>query len=407
MQKEKSNPHPDVQSPRTHSLEQQKEEENEHEGKKNSLFYQQPGCVSKLRTFRDISTEVGKETVNAEVQESPRVKQNGSPAGTPVATATVTSSSPTHNTSEPAVATTPTIATTNDTRNTPPSASTSLSVPCLPAPRESPGNTPPTSSPHLAFQANDQLLRVLTERSGHWFSLLPRNPCDLASLTTTPPGAPRVSPQASSTPARPRSPPQSPALPLTPSAASASGSPHHPTGLLSYPLSALQVRLLGRHEFSWLCFGLLFCTVPCSKLPQLGLYPNFTSTFLTLLFFFFPPQVKSGGSLLGVSFGSWPSGMISPSLPLCSSPSPMPGHSLEGNTAASVSSKSESPLPRIDKISSMPSPALEMPKSLDHPLPQPIPEGELQRTMKEIKVEAVINNHFSNFTFLKRFHLLE
>ncbi|TMS13625.1 Bromodomain adjacent to zinc finger domain protein 2B [Larimichthys crocea] len=178
--------------------------------------------------------------------------------------------------------------TTNDTTNVTPPTSTSLSVPCLPAPRESPGNTPPTSSPapspHLTFQANDQLLRVLTERSGHWFSLLPRSPCDLASITTTPPGVPRMSPQASSTPARPKSPPPSPALPLTPSAASASASPHHPAGLLNYPLSAL--------------------------------------------------QVKSGGSLLGVSFGSWPSGMMSPSLPLCSSPSPMPG-SLPGGQHSS------------------------------------------------------------------------
>lgn len=248
VQKEKPTPNLDAQSPRTHGLEQQKEEEKEHEGKKNSLFYQQPGCVSKRCTFQDVNKEAGKETVNAEVQEGPYVKQNGSPAGTPVATATVTSSSPTHNTSEPAVATTPSIVTTNDTTNAPPPASTSLFVPCLPAPRESPGNTPPTSSPHLAFQANDQLLRVLTERSGHWFSLLPRNPCDLASLTTTPPRVPRVSPQASSTPARPRSPPPSPALPLTPSAASASGSPHHPAGLLNYPLSALQVRLLGGHK---------------------------------------------------------------------------------------------------------------------------------------------------------------
>uniref|UniRef100_A0A665WP07 Bromodomain adjacent to zinc finger domain, 2Ba n=1 Tax=Echeneis naucrates TaxID=173247 RepID=A0A665WP07_ECHNA len=270
----------DGQTIRTHGLEQQKEEGKEHEEKRNSptFFYQQPGCVSKL-----------------------------------------------------SVATAPSMATTNDTTNIPPPASTSLSVPCLPATHESPGNTPPTSSPapspHLSFQANDQLLRVLTERSGHWFSLLPRNPCDLASLTTTPPGAPRVSPQVSSTPARPRSPPPSPALPLTPSAASASASPHHPAGILNYPISAL--------------------------------------------------QVKPGGSLLGVSFGNWPSGMISPSLPLSSSPSPMPGHSLEGNTTASVSSKSESPLPRIEKTSSIPSTALEIPKSLDHPTPRPIPEEML------------------------------
>ncbi|XP_038558135.1 bromodomain adjacent to zinc finger domain protein 2B isoform X4 [Micropterus salmoides] len=320
----------DGQGIRTQGLEQQEEEEKEHEGKKNSptLFYQQPGCVSKLCTFRDVNKDVDKETVKPEDKEGLHVRQNGSPIGTPIATTTVTSSSPTHNTS---VATTPTMVTTNDTTHIPPQVSASLSVPCLPAQRESPGNTPPTSSPapspHLSFQANDQLLRVLTERSGHWFSLLPRNPCDLASITTTPPGVPRVSPQASSTPARPRSPPPSPALPLTPSAASASASPHHPAGLLNYPLSAL--------------------------------------------------QVKTGGSLLGISFGSWPSGIMSPSLPLCSSPSPMLGHSLEGNTAASVSSKSESPLPRIEKTLSMPSPTLEMPKSLDHPTPRPIPDEML------------------------------
>lgn len=86
--------------------------------------------------------------------------------------------------------------------------------------------------------------------------------------------------------------------------------------------------------------------------------------------------MKSCSSLLGVSFGSWPSGMISPALPLCSSPSIMLANSLEGNTAASVSSKSESPLPRLDKISA----TLEMPKSLDHPSPQPIPEGECTTT---------------------------
>ncbi|KAK1890825.1 Bromodomain adjacent to zinc finger domain protein 2B [Dissostichus eleginoides] len=279
--------------------------------------YWQPGCVTKLCTFRDVNKDVGEEAVTAEEKESPHVGQNGSP----VATSTVTPSSPTHNTSEQTVATPPSMVTTNDTTNIPPPASTSLS-----APRESPETTPPTSSPapppYISFQPNDQLLRVLTERSGHWFSLLPRNPCDLTSVTTPPPGAPRVSPQASSTPAGPSSPPKSPALPLTPSAASAS--PHHPAGLLNYPLSAL--------------------------------------------------QVKSGASLLGVSFGSWPCGMITPSLPLCSSPIPMLGHSLEGNTTASVSSKSESPLPCVEKTSSMPSPALEMPKSLDHATPRPIPE---------------------------------
>ncbi|TNN74527.1 Bromodomain adjacent to zinc finger domain protein 2B [Liparis tanakae] len=322
----------------TRGLEHEAEEEEEHEGKKN-LFYQQPGCVSKLCTFLD-ANNVGKDTGTAEDTESPHVRQNGSsPLGTPVATTTGASSPPSHSTCEPAVATAHSMVTTNDTTSIPPPASTSLSVPCLPATREGSGSTPPAPSPYLSFQANDQLLRVLTERSGHWFSLLPRNPCDLTSITTPPPGVPHVSPQASSTPAMPRSPPQSPALPLTPSAASASVSPHHPAGLLNYPLSAL--------------------------------------------------QAKSGASLLGVSFGGWPCGMISPSLPLCSSPNPMLGHSLEGNTAASVSSKSESPLPCLEKTSSMSSPALEIPKSQDHATPRPIPEENLTGWWRVSNIEQL------------------
>ncbi|XP_034051202.1 bromodomain adjacent to zinc finger domain protein 2B isoform X3 [Thalassophryne amazonica] len=308
----------------TQGLGQKKEEKKEHDGMKNSptLFYQQAGCVSKLCTLENVSKDIV-EAMEIDCSHPPK---NRSPVGTAIAKSTVMSSSPPHNTSEPAVATTPSMMTTN----VPPPASCLSSVPCLPVPHESPENTPPASSPapspHLPFQASDQLLRVLTERSGHWFSLLPRSPCDLSSLTTIPPGAPRMSPHIS-TPAKPRSPPPSPALPLTPSAASASASPHHPAGLLTYPLSAL--------------------------------------------------QVKSGGSLLGVSFGGWTSGVISPSLPLCSSPSPMAGQTLESNTAASVSSKSESPLPRIEKPSSMPSPAVEIPKSLDYPTPRPIPEEML------------------------------
>lgn len=33
---------------------------------------------------------------------------------------------------------------------------------------------------------NDQLYKVLTERNPHWFSLLPRSPCDVSSLTESP-----------------------------------------------------------------------------------------------------------------------------------------------------------------------------------------------------------------------------
>lgn len=258
LQKEKS-ASLDGQHIRAQSLEHQKEELKEHEGSKNSLslLYKQPSCVSKLCTLRDSSKDVGKESMKTEEKESSHVRTNGSPNGPPVPSKTGTTSSHVLNIPEPAAAAF--VVTTNDPTNIPPPASTSLSFPSLPAPRDSPGNTPPTSSPapspHFSFQANDQLLRVLTERSGHWFSLLPRNPCDLSSLTTTPPGVPRGSPQASSTPGRPRSPPPSPALPLTPSAASASASPHHPAGLLNYPLSALQVSLLTGSNTLPLCLA--------------------------------------------------------------------------------------------------------------------------------------------------------
>ena len=103
-----------------------------------------------------------------------------------------------------------------------------------------------------------------------------------------------------------------------------------------------------------------------------------------------PLKMKPGASLLGLSFGSWSSGVFSPSLPLSTSPSPMPGHSLESTTAASVSSKSESPVPRIEKPSSMPSPALELPKSPDHPSPRPIPEGQPKTVINTISKLSLI-----------------
>lgn len=78
---------------------------------------------------------------------------------------------------------------------------------------------------------------------------------------------------------------------------------------------------------------------------------------------------------------SWSGGVISPNLPLCSSPLPM-YPSAEGSAspllAPSVStSKSGSPVPAGEKLTSAASPAaLELPKNHDRPEPLPIPEGE-------------------------------
>uniref|UniRef100_A0AAY4C1H8 Bromodomain adjacent to zinc finger domain protein 2B n=1 Tax=Denticeps clupeoides TaxID=299321 RepID=A0AAY4C1H8_9TELE len=70
--------------------------------------------------------------------------------------------------------------------------STISPLPAMAVPPVQPTHTGPPQllAPQQSQQAlllpNDQLLRVLTERSGHWFSLLPRSPCDDSSLTSPP-----------------------------------------------------------------------------------------------------------------------------------------------------------------------------------------------------------------------------
>uniref|UniRef100_A0A8C1D443 Bromodomain adjacent to zinc finger domain, 2Ba n=2 Tax=Cyprinus carpio TaxID=7962 RepID=A0A8C1D443_CYPCA len=174
--------------------------------------------------------------------------------------------------------------------------------------------------PQTQLLANDQLLKVLSERSGHWFSLLPRSPCDDTSLIHNTPST------------RPKTPPPP----------STSSSHHH---LL--PLSA--------------------SASPLNSSP--GGISN-----LNL-------QVKPGGTLIGLPLGNWSGGIISPNLPLCSSPLHM-YPSVEGSAspllAPSVStSKSGSPVPTGEKLTSASSPmALDLPRNHDHPEPLPIPEGE-------------------------------
>uniref|UniRef100_A0A673GEY2 Bromodomain adjacent to zinc finger domain protein 2B-like n=1 Tax=Sinocyclocheilus rhinocerous TaxID=307959 RepID=A0A673GEY2_9TELE len=155
--------------------------------------------------------------------------------------------------------------------------------------------------------ANDQLLKVLSERSGHWFSLLPRSPCDDTSLIQ-PSAHPQSSPCSNTASTRP----------LNPS----------PGGISNLSL-----------------------------------------------------QVKAGGALIGLPLGNWSGGVISPNLPQCSSPLHM-YPSVEGSAspllAPSVStSKSGSPVPTVEKLTSVPSPmALDLPRNHDHPKPLPIPESE-------------------------------
>ncbi|XP_067230644.1 bromodomain adjacent to zinc finger domain protein 2B isoform X4 [Chanodichthys erythropterus] len=192
--------------------------------------------------------------------------------------------------------------------------------------------------------ANDQLLKVLSERSGHWFSLLPRSPCDDTSLTQ--PSAHSQSSHNSNTlSTRPKTPPP----PST-------SSPHHHLLPLSASASPLNPSPAGISNLSL--------------------------------------QVKPGGALIGLPLCSWSGGVISPNLPLCSSPLHM-YPSVEGSAspllAPSVStSKSGSPVPTVEKLTSAPSPmALDLPRNHDHPEPLPIPEDMLLGWWKVTDMEEL------------------
>ncbi|XP_051985592.1 bromodomain adjacent to zinc finger domain protein 2B-like isoform X5 [Xyrauchen texanus] len=195
---------------------------------------------------------------------------------------------------------------------------------------------------------NDQLLRVLSERTGHWFSLLPRSPCDETSLIQ-PSAHPQSSPQ--NTPStRPKTPPPT----LT-------SSPHN--HLLSLSTSAS----------------------PLNPSPS-----GFSNLNM---------QMKPGGALMGLPLCGWSVGVISPNLPLCSSPLHM-YPSVEGSAspllAPSVStSKSGSPVPTGEKLASASSPmALDLQRNQDNSEPLPIPEDKLLGWWKVTdmeKLKALVN----------------
>ncbi|XP_011357229.1 bromodomain adjacent to zinc finger domain protein 2B isoform X19 [Pteropus vampyrus] len=169
---------------------------------------------------------------------------------------------------------------------------------------------------------NDQLLKTLTEKNRQWFSLLPRTPCDDTSLTHTDMStASLVTPQ-SQPPSKSSSP--APAPPLV-------SSSQNPGGLNPFALS--------------------------------------------------PLQMKSGVSMMGLQFCGWPTGMLTSNIPF-TSPLPSLGSGLglsEGNgnsflTPNVASSKSESPVPQNEKVSSAQPAAVEVAKPVDFPSPKPIPE---------------------------------
>ncbi|XP_073663774.1 bromodomain adjacent to zinc finger domain protein 2B isoform X15 [Tursiops truncatus] len=170
---------------------------------------------------------------------------------------------------------------------------------------------------------NDQLLKTLTEKNRQWFSLLPRTPCDDTSLTHAGMStASLVTPQ-SQPPSKSPSPAPAPLL--------GSSSAQNPVGLNPFALS--------------------------------------------------PLQMKSGVSMMGLQFCGWPTSVLTSSNPF-TSPLPSLGSGLglsEGNsnsflTPNVASSKSESPVPQNEKVSSTQPVAVEVAKPVDFPNPKPIPE---------------------------------
>ncbi|XP_059023216.1 bromodomain adjacent to zinc finger domain protein 2B isoform X16 [Mustela lutreola] len=170
---------------------------------------------------------------------------------------------------------------------------------------------------------NDQLLKTLTEKNRQWFSLLPRTPCDDTSLMHADiPAASVVTPQ-SQPPSTSPSPAPAPLL--------GSSSAQNPVGLNPFAVS--------------------------------------------------PLQMKSGVSMMGLQFCGWPTGVLASNIPF-TSPVPSLGSGLglsEGNgnsflTPNVASSKSESPVPQNEKVSSTQPAAVEVAKPVDFPSPKPIPE---------------------------------
>ncbi|XP_024074973.1 bromodomain adjacent to zinc finger domain protein 2B isoform X2 [Terrapene carolina triunguis] len=171
---------------------------------------------------------------------------------------------------------------------------------------------------------NDQLLKTLTEKSRQWFSLLPRIPCDDASVTHS------DTPAASSSLTLHSNPPSKSPSPV-PSPHITSTSVQSPMGISPFALSSL--------------------------------------------------QMKTGLPIMGLQFCGWPTGVLPSNLPF-SSPLPSVGSGLglsDGNgnsflTPSVPTSKSESPVQQTEKTASAPSTGVEVAKPVDYPSPKPIPE---------------------------------
>ncbi|CAJ1079290.1 bromodomain adjacent to zinc finger domain protein 2B isoform X1 [Xyrichtys novacula] len=187
-------------------------------------------------------------------------------------------------------------------------------------------DTPVLKSRHESILHEDQLSKVLTEKSNQWFSLLPRSPCDESSVTSG------SSPLTSSSPLQTNSNKSPSPLSSDPVATDSSSSP---AGINNMQLSVLQQFQAGMNESRpTLCDMSSASTTP--SLP-------FTGTFL-------PPMLV------------------------------LSSQHAEGNVNRIFfpeNNKSQTPEPSSDKPACGPLPAVDGVKTQDYPYPQPIPEEML------------------------------
>ncbi|KAM6985023.1 bromodomain adjacent to zinc finger domain protein 2B-like [Aplochiton taeniatus] len=173
-----------------------------------NLFLQKPGSFSKLSKLLEVAK------MSTDSDNSPRNSHNSSPTK-----ASSTVSYPTAPISQTTLPSTPSAAALCKTESP---MAPFPGGPCLSSSNSSPGKTC-SPQPQLA---NDQLFRVLSDKSGHWFSLLPRSPCDPSSVTS-----------ASSTSSTTR--PRSPSL-LSPNPHPGTSCPNYSTTLPSPALQAAE-----------------------------------------------------------------------------------------------------------------------------------------------------------------------
>ncbi|XP_072541840.1 bromodomain adjacent to zinc finger domain protein 2B isoform X3 [Salminus brasiliensis] len=226
--------------------------------------------------------------------------------------------------------------------------------------------TAPPLSPaflgNLQYQLHsDQLYRALTEKNAHWFSLLPRSPCDNFSLAASPtPPLSSSSPQPCSTRA------QSPITNTTQANSSLPSNNHH---------SASDARTQSTSSFS-------------PDISQHYTSSNRTSTPAAISNFSLAALQKPGMHMMGLPFCHWPTGLTGVNMQFGGvSMSPTPGRvyaDAEGIGNGSLFQtptvglcKSESLEQSSEKTPAATSPVVEMGKNQDLPSPQPIPEEML------------------------------